>query len=121
VNIGVLPNVDKVSFLGDLGLGSRTLSQTISQNGVQIKDDSRTGLEGEVNLGVSIPAGPIRIVPKSTIGIGSFSSQDSTTAASGSVRQSLDIPESGRSPHVFVLLGIAGYYSIDFGSKTPPP
>jgi len=112
INLGIIPNVDKVSFIGDLGIGSRSASRKLTAAGTTIDDSSASGLEFQIGAGISIPAGPIRIVPKTSIGIGSFSS--ATDNKSG---RSADIPSANRGTHAFIFLGLAGFYSLDFGAK----
>jgi hypothetical protein len=115
VNLGVIPNVDKVSFLGDIGLGSRSVSRTLKSTATGVSNDaSATGLEFAIGAGVSIPAGPIRIVPKTSIGVGSFSS----TKGNGGTSQ--DIPSANRATHTFIFFGLAAFYSLDFGAKPEP-
>jgi hypothetical protein len=111
VNLGIIPNVDKVSFIGDLGIGSRSASLTLSQGGIS-QENSATGLEFALSAGISIPAGPIRLVPKLGLGVGSFSSG---TGADG---KTVDITD--KSTHTFVFLGLAALYSLDFGAKPEP-
>lgn len=116
INLGIIPNVDKVSFIGDVGLGSRSVSQEIklTSGGSSATDKgSVKGLEFAIGAGVSIPVGPIRIVPKTTLGIGSFSS-----ISDGS--RDRDIPSELRATHVFVMVGLAAFYSLDFGQKAAP-
>lgn len=113
VNLGIIPNIDKVSFIGDLGLGSRNVGRTVTINNART-EQSANGLEFAIGLGISIPAGPIRIVPKTSLGVGSFSS------ASGTTTQSTDIPSTERATHTFLFLGLAAFYSLDFGSKPQP-
>jgi hypothetical protein len=110
VNLGIVPNVDKVSFIGDLGVGSRTATLTLNSNGTSV-DSSATGLEFALSAGISIPAGPIRIVPKVGLGVGSFS----TATTNGTTQDITD-----KSTHTFVFLGLAAFYSLDFGSKPEP-
>lgn len=112
VNIGIIPNVDRVSFIGDLGLGSRTLSKSL-KGGTINSEGSATGLEFALGAGLSIPAGPIRIVPRANLGVGSFSS-----TKEGSNSQ--DIPSANRATHTFFFVGVAAYYSLDFGAKPEP-
>jgi hypothetical protein len=112
INIGIIPNVDKVSFIGDLGIGSRTATLNTTVNGVSA-DTSATGVEFTISAGISIPAGPIRIVPKTSIGVGSFTS----VSTNG---KDTDIDSNSRSSHVFVFLGVAAFYSLDFGQKVQP-
>lgn len=112
INIGIIPNVDRVSFIGDLGLGSRSLSRTVK--GGNVNDElSTTGLEFALGAGLSIPAGPIRLVPRANLGVGSFSS-----VSNGS--RSQDIPSADRATHTFFFVGLAAYYSLDFGAKPEP-
>jgi hypothetical protein len=66
---GIMPNVDRVTFVADAGVGMRFLSSsrttTPAGGGAEIKNEaSYRGLELALNAGLSIPAGPIRIVPK---------------------------------------------------------
>lgn len=112
VNLGLIPNVDKVSFIGDLGIGGRSASLKFSQSGTTVEELGVSGLEFALSAGVSIPAGPIRIVPKLGLGIGSF-----TTATNKVTNKEADIPSADRGTHVFVFLGLAAFYSLDFGSK----
>jgi hypothetical protein len=114
INIGIIPNVDKVSFMGDIGLGSRAATLKQTQNG-QTAETSVKGLEFALGLGVSIPAGPIRIVPKTTIGIGSFSSGDVTSPTG--IKSSGTIDSTNRETHTFIMIGVAAFYSLDFGQK----
>ena len=127
INIGIIPNVDKVSFIGDLGLGSRSLSGTIkaqnAANGLQY-ETSVKGLEFSIGAGVSIPAGPIRIVPRLNTGVGSFSSVKGTcspaSACTNLVSGEQDIQSANRAVHYFFFIGVALYYSLDFGAKPEP-
>jgi hypothetical protein len=118
INLGIVPNIDHVSFIGDLGLGSRTAKQSL-KGSTGTQDTSLTGLDFTFGAGVSIPAGPIRIVPKISVSVGSFSSADVTASGAGSttVSRSGSIDSNSRGTHTVVFLGLAGYYSLDFGSK----
>jgi hypothetical protein len=114
VNLGIIPNVDKVSFIGDLGVGSRSATLTLKKGGItQPESGSVSGLEFALSAGISIPAGPIRIVPKLGLGVGAFSS-----AKGEGTSTSVDIPDT--STHTFVFLGLAAFYSLDFGAKPEP-
>jgi hypothetical protein len=114
VNLGIIPSVDHVSFIGDLGLGSRTLASSGSGSGIAALDGDRSysGLEFQIGVGLSIPAGPIRIVPRANLGVGSFSSEKDANGNSGS------IPTLEKSGHTFFFIGLAAYYSLDIGQKT---
>ena len=118
INIGILPNVDRVSFIGDLGLGSRTASRTAigGANGANVtRELSATGLEFALGAGLSIPAGPIRLVPRANLGVGSFSSIKGEDG-----NKSGDISSANRATHTFFFVGLAAYYSLDFGAKPAP-
>ena len=117
INIGILPNVDRVSFIGDLGLGSRTLSQTVKALGTTTTQ-SATGLEFELGAGISIPAGPIRIVPKLNIGVGSFSSAKADNGKGVTTDGSID--SADRSSHAFLFFGVAAFYNLNFGAHPEP-
>ena len=114
VNLGILPNVDHVSFIGDVGLGSRTLSQSVSGGAVDISG-SNTGLEFQLGAGLSCPVGPIRLVPRANLGVGAFSSEK---AKIGSAETSGDIASNVRGIHTFIFIGLAAYYSLDLSPKT---
>jgi hypothetical protein len=125
VNFGILPNVDKVSFIGDVGLGLRTLSRTVtlSQLGFSA-DETLSGVEGEIGAGVSVPAGKrIRIVPKAMLNIGSFQNATSDCASTvggrgfdaGSCLSDGEITDT--ATHTFFWVGLALYYNADLGRK----
>jgi hypothetical protein len=111
IGIGYMPNVDKVSFIGDLGIGSRTATRTLKSTTGVSSDFSVTGLEFAISGGVSIPAGPIRLVPKLGLTFGSFSSAKANN-------QTQNIQDS--SAHAILFFGLAAFYSLDFGSKPEP-
>jgi len=116
VNLGILPSVDQVSFIGDVGLGSRTLAGSIKGGGSVFPDReaSASGLEFSLGAGLSIPAGPIRLVPRANLGVGSFTSGKSKI---GSVESTRDIASIDRGTHTFFFIGLAAYYSLDIGQK----
>jgi hypothetical protein len=114
VNLGILPSVDHVSFIGDVGLGSRALVTGISGGGVDTSTTLR-GLEFQLGLGISCPVGPIRLVPRANIGLGSFSS--GTTTARG-VEQNFDVQSVNKGTHSFIFIGLAAYFSLDIGQKS---
>ncbi len=119
VNVGVLPNVDAVSFIGDIGFGSRSFSSTLKSGSVVTRESSANGLEFALGAGLSIPAGPVRIVPRVNFGVGSFATGTSPNPTTPPTAEG-DIPEKDRATHTFVFLGLALYYSLDFGSKPAP-
>jgi len=101
--LALITSPDKTSFYGEIGLGSRWYDVAVSGQSVP------TYAAGEFALGAGlwIPVGrSVRILPKATIGFGTFgppgSSVSSASSGSGS-----------NEAHEFVMLGAAGYYSID--------
>jgi len=100
VVVGLIVNPDRASLYGEAGLGSRWLSYTPNN---QTNNGNTTTLNSpEVTLGAGlwIPAGSkLRLLPKATVGFGTFSPKSSTTASS--------------QTHDFVMLGVAGFYNID--------
>jgi hypothetical protein len=116
VLVGVIPNVDRVSFIGDVGLGYRTLSQKLEPSVGPTQNRAYTGVEYGLGVGLSIPAGPIRIVPKASILLGEFSDVSDCT---GSVCKNLPIDNKAGHSSFFVGLGV--YYSADLGKKTSTP
>ena len=75
-----------------------------------IQKRSASGLEFQIGAALSIPVGPIRLVPRLNVGEGSFTSGQ----VNGTSR---DIPSADRGTHTFVFVGLAAYYSLDFGKK----
>ena len=119
MNLGIIPNVDKVSFIGDLGVGSRSASRKLTASTASDIDElAASGLEFELSAGISIPAGPIRIVPKTATRRRLVQLGDERRHA----RAAADIAsDRSRTRTPFVFLGLAAYYSLDFGSKPATP
>lgn len=120
-SIGLLPAPDKTSFIGDIGIGSRGLKYKRTQIGTALTnqnvDLSTSGFAFNLGLGVSIPAGPVRIVPKADMNVGSFSSVTSTGA--GGATQSADILD--KATYLFFFVGIAIYGSVPLGGNKSDP
>ncbi len=109
--LGLLANPDKVSFYGDVSLGGRSLSASGSTPAGKA-ELSASGVELGISMGVMIPAGPIRILPKIGVNYGTFSS--SKTCISN-VCSSDDIKNG--AGHTMVFAGLAVYYHLDLGTK----
>jgi hypothetical protein len=122
INVGIIPNVDRVSFIGDVGFGSRSITKSVKAlSGTATggtAEQSASGLEFAIGAGISIPAGPVRIVPRANIGAGSFSSGKVT--GTGGQTFNGDIASADRGTHTFFFIGVALYYSLDFGQKVAP-
>lgn len=106
-SIGLVANVDTTSFIGDVGLGYRSLTmETTRADGTTGKYDLGSP-ELLLDLGIAIPAGPIRIVPKFTLAAGSFE-KDSTTSSS-----------DGGNVYGVTTFSLGLYYHFDVGKKPP--
>jgi PEGA domain len=100
--IGLMGNPDRVSFYGELGAGTRWLS--LNQTSAAGGQESWNFNSGELTLGLGvwIPAGnSLRVLPKLTLGLGSFSPPNDSSGGS-------------LEGHTFVMLGVAGFYNLDF-------
>ena len=114
LTLGILPSVDHVSFIGDVGLGSRAISVSAKGGALDLSSSAK-GLEFQISAGISCPVGPIRLVPRAIFGAGSFTS---TSTTNGSAESSADIASSDRGTHTFFFIGLAAYYSLDIGQKS---
>jgi hypothetical protein len=102
VAFGFIANPDRTSFYGQIGAGTRWFSFTETSAGAQHRA-SFNAAELMLGLGVWLPIGrSVRLLPEATLGWGAF-----------------DVSASGPNPtnseaHVFWMLGVAGYYNLDF-------
>lgn len=117
--VGFVPNVDAISFLGDVGVGVRALSRDVTLHGVGPASgtfsDSHTGVEARLGAGLSIPAGPFRIVPKADLAVGAFTDRECEGPGVSGCKTVDD------AMHAIVTLGVGLYYSLDIGRKAPAP
>jgi hypothetical protein len=94
--VALIANPDRVSFYGEVGLGARWFHYSIPGGAI---DSVREAGEFSLGTGVWIPIGrSFRLLPKATLGLGGFDSDDETTTYA----------------HVFFMLGTAGFYNADF-------
>lgn len=125
---GIMPNVDKITFVADVGLGRRTITQR-TLRAVQVppavqgapleSQESYGGIEIALNAGVSFPAGPIRIVPKAGFAFGQFTDRNCSGAPTrGCVSAN---PLVNEATHTIFHLGIGVYYHIDLAKKPAAP
>lgn len=101
--LGLITNPARASFYGHLGLAYRWYNVTLTG-----RDSPPTYTSGEASLGAGLwlPSGrAFRFVPEVTLGIGAFDAPSSTTTGAGS--------SSASSGHIFVMLGVAGFYNVD--------
>lgn len=119
---GIMPNVDRVTFVADAGLGMRILSRSLTlttPTGESGKaDETYSGLELALAAGVSVPVGPLRLVPKAGFSFGRFTDREcgvnTTTTLTGCIARN-DIDASS---HVVLSLALGLYYHLDLGKKS---
>ena len=128
-NIGYLSNVDRVSFLADIGLGYRNLSRKFEHQTGQVLSQSATGLEFALGAGIMIPAGPLRIVPRAAFNFGTFGATqiDGRCGVGGSpYNATACLPELGTARstdtagHTMFYVGLGLLYHLDLGKKPEP-
>jgi hypothetical protein len=101
VAFGFIANPDHASFYGQIGAGTRWFSFTETANSAQ-RNASFNAAELMLGAGVWLPVGrSVRLLPEATLGWGAF---DVAASGGGTTTQA----------HVFWLLGMAGYYNLDF-------
>jgi hypothetical protein len=114
VFVGIVPNVDRVTFIADAGLGLRLftsgIDQTNAQGATASADSTWKGLDFSFNAGLSIPAGRFRIAPKAGFSFGTFTSAD----CSGNTTACGVVDPTNRETHLFAQLSVGVYYHLDF-------
>jgi hypothetical protein len=124
VNLGIVPNIDKVSFYGELGVGLRTLSRSVDISSANFNgtlNETFSGVDGKLGAGLMIPAGKIRIVPEAALSVGAFSNANSQCA--GTVFANIygpcfkDGSISSTATHTLFWIGIGIYFHADLGAK----
>ncbi len=94
--LALIVNPDRVSFYGELGVGSRWFHYVVAGGPV---GTVRQAGEFSLGTGVWIPIGrSFRLLPKATLGLGSFESDNGASTYG----------------HVFFMLGTEGFYNADF-------
>lgn len=117
--VGVITSQDRVGFVGDLGFGYRVLntSVTLSNGAVSESfDRSFNGTYFALGAGISIPAGPIRIVPKVGIDLGSLQPAENAFTTPGGVTVT-DASQLQPAGYQMFFVGVALFYSLDLGKK----
>jgi hypothetical protein len=105
VALGFIANPDRASFYGHIGAGTRwfNFNETLGGFPPMQRSASFNAAELMLGAGVWLPVGrSVRLLPEATLGWGAF-----------------DVGPSGpgttfSEAHVFWMLGIAGYYNLDF-------
>jgi hypothetical protein len=119
---GIMPNVDKITFVADAGLGLRTIDRTLTltdaTNVPRKSNESYSGAELALNAGISFPAGPMRIVPKAGLSFGQFSDRNCGTGAAGNlVGCGISDPTVATSGHTMFSIVVGIYYHLDMARK----
>lgn len=121
---GYMLDVDHVTPLAFINGGYRFIQRSVTvhlpANIDKNLDDSVSGIEGGLHAGVSIPAGPMRIVPLVNFDGGQFAARDCVTAdklggaaPTGAALNNCTAPDGG----IFFMAGVSVgvYYHLDFG------
>ena len=117
--IGIVPNIDRVSFIGDVGLGYRHLGSTVSgATGVGSVSGSVGGANLALGAGLSIPIGPVRLIPKLGLAFGSFG-DESTSSRNGNNID--DAVTNNSATHLVFTFSLGIAYSANFGKKPTGP
>lgn len=112
--IGIVPNVEKVSFIGDVGLGRRQATLEI-EAGSSKAEASANGLEFAIGAGVSIPAGKlIRLVPRANVTVGNFSEVCQPAGTNFNIQSCSDLNSSDKATHTFIFVGLGLYFNVPF-------
>jgi hypothetical protein len=114
---GIMPNVDRFTFVADAGFGMRFLSHTRTTAAAGKIGQSFSGLELAINAGFSIPVGPFRIVPKAGLAFGEFSNRNCTASATSTTSLTGCASDISSAPHMMLNLAVGLYYHFDFSKK----
>lgn len=119
VVVGLMTSQERVGFVADLGFGYRVLSTSgTASNGAATAsfDRSFNGTYFALGAGISIPAGPIRIVPRVGVDFGSLQPADTAFTAPGGVTVT-DASQFQSAGYQMFFVGVAVFYSLDLGKK----
>lgn len=114
-SIAILGSSQKTSIWAEFNLGSRYVSQTLLYSDGEKFDARFKGLEGQLGIGISIPATKwLYFVPKGGLGVGAFSLEQDRRGAS---RGYFSLPSSGDGKdveglHVTFFLNLTAYFSV---------
>jgi hypothetical protein len=101
VVLALMTNPDRVSFYGEIGLAERWFNVHETTQQGTANNHVYDGGEFTLGVGVWIPVGrSFRLLPKFTVGLGSLESADQDNRYSGFA--------------TFGMLGLAGFYNLDF-------
>jgi len=104
VVFGFIANPDRASFYGQLGAGTRWFSFSETTTPSVERNASFNAAELMLGAGVWLPIGrSVRLLPEVTLGWGAF---DVAPTGPGTTTTT--------EAHVFWVLGLAGFYNLDF-------
>ena len=123
---GFMPEVDHVTPVGWVSGGyrfiQRSVTLTIPNPPPNVKgslslDDDANGIEGGLHAGVSIPAGPMRIIPLLNFDAGQMG--DRTCVNEDTIRQNSNVTGCTAAGALYFMAGLSVgiYYHLDFGRK----
>lgn len=116
VAVGLLTSTEKVGFYSDVGFGFRQLNY--SQTAPTSVETSFNGSYLAVGLGVSIPAGPMRIVPRVGVDFGSLSPTDTKISTPNTdVTQTVNTSTLDNGSYQMFFVGLTLFYNHDLGKK----
>jgi hypothetical protein len=109
VTLAIVANPDKTSFYGQVGVGSRWLGYSgyvdpnfVTNPTMKTSSGDYNSADFSLGAGLWLPVGrALRLLPKVTFGIGNF---DQPAGQQTGVTYG----------HSFFMLGIAGFYNLDF-------
>jgi hypothetical protein len=116
--VGLMTSQEKVGFVADLGFGYRVLNTSGTASGGTTStsfDRSFNGTYFALGAGISIPAGPIRIVPKVGVDLGSL--QPADTAFTTPAGTTIDTSQFQSAGYQMFFVGVAVFYNFDLGKK----
>ncbi|MBX3233918.1 MAG: hypothetical protein KIT84_34090 [Labilithrix sp.] len=120
---GFVYDNDSVSPIATINAGYRYIQRAIEftgPTGVTKKlDDNVNGLQAGLHAGVSIPLGPMRLVPLADVSAGQLSDRGCKTASDlGLVdTSSTSCTDPGSGFFFMAGLSVGIYYNVDFGKK----
>jgi hypothetical protein len=103
VDFAFIANPDRASFYGEIGAGTRWFSFSETLTPATQRNASFNSAEFMLGAGVWLPVGRfVRLLPEVTLGLGTFDVSPSGTTGAFS------------EAHVFWMLGVGGFYNLDF-------
>ena len=120
---GFMPDVDHVTPTGFVNGGYRFIQRSVAlsynnpdgSRATQNLDDDASSVEVGLHAGVSIPAGPMRIIPLANFDVGQVGGRSCVTAAT--IREGTDAAAPDCNGGIYFMLGLSVgvYYHLDFG------